>query len=54
MKCLLCAIDIPHVSLQFLQEPDKVGNTIPFTGEDTEGLQPKPKAIKADGWNLGC
>lgn len=43
MKCLLCAIDIPHVSLQFLQEHDKVDNTVPFTGEDTE-----PEAIKAD------
>lgn len=24
-----------------------MGNTLPFTGEDTEGLQPKPEAIKA-------
>lgn len=34
--------------LQFLQEPDKVDNITPFTGKDTEGVQPKPTAIKAD------
>lgn len=44
MKCPLCTTDTSYIHLlQFLQEPDEAGSAI---FEDTEALQPKPRATK--------
>lgn len=51
MKCLLCATDTPHIFFPFynsFRNPTRWATLFPFTDEDTDGLQPKPKAIKAD------